>query len=514
MATSINPSTTTSTTTTGTGATTKAQVNALNKANAQKIITSLGSGSGVDVSSLAQNLTDAERIPRENAINAKISKNDARVSGISAITYTFSQVQAAFQALNDQTDFTGAAASVSDSSSLDATAGASATTGTHELVVTSLAKSQRVLSGSFADSTTALSSADFTLNVSIHGGTAVPITITAANSTPQGIVSAINGAATGVRAQLVNSNDGSGYPYKILLTGSTGASSDFTITGGPSVSNTVNNVTTTKTNLGFDFATPLQAATDANFTVNGIAFKRSSNLVSDALPGVSLNLKKVNGVSNPSTSIYLTRDTSTVRANVVALVQAYNDAKSMLGVVSDPKSSVETYGATLVNDSLVSNMRTQLRDLFMTNSSTPGASVKSLRDLGISLDMTGVMTLDNVKLDTALQSNFDDVVTMFTGNMNGLGQYSTAPAGVAGEANRKLSKLLSVSGTLKLATNTTNTQTTSYKEDLTKLQARMDALLIRYQKQFASMDSMVGQKNALKTSLKSTFDGMAAQNKN
>jgi flagellar hook-associated protein 2 len=98
--------------------------------------------------------------------------------------------------------------------------------------------------------------------------------------------------------------------------------------------------------------------------------------------------------------------------------------------------------------------------------------------------------------------------------MNGLGQYSTAPAGVAGEANRKLSKLLSVSGTLKLATNTTNTQTTSYKEDLTKLQARMDALLIRYQKQFASMDSMVGQKNALKTSLKSTFDGMSASNKN
>jgi flagellar hook-associated protein 2 len=512
MATSISPNTTTSTT--GTGATTKAQVDALNKANAQKIITSLGAGSGVDVSSLAQNLVDAERLPRENAINAKINKNDARVSGIAAITYTFSQVQAAFQTLNDQTDFTGAAASVSDSSSLDATAGASAATGTHELVVTSLAKSQRVLSGSFADSTTALSATDFSLSVSIHGGTAVPIAITAANSTPQGIVSAINGAATGVRAQLVNSGDGSSYPYKILLTGSTGASNDFSITGGPSVSNTVGGVTTTKTNLGFDFATPLQAATDAVFTVDGISYKRSSNLVTDALPGVSLNLKKVNGVSNPSTSVYLTRDTSTVRANVVALVQAYNDAKSMLGVVSDPKSSVETYGATLVNDSLVSNMRNQLREMFMSDSSTPGVAVKSLRDLGISLDMTGAMTLDNAKLDTALQTNFDDVVTMFTGNMNGLGQYSTALAGVAGDANKKLSKLLSVSGTLKMATNNTNTQTNSYKEDLAKLQARMDALLIRYQKQFATMDSMVGQATSTKASLKSTFNNMNGNNNN
>jgi flagellar hook-associated protein 2 len=468
----------------------------------------------VDVSSLAQNLVDAERLPRENAINAKINKNDARVSGISAITYTFSQVQAAFQALNDQTDFTGAAASVSDSSAMDAVAGANATTGTHELVVTSLAKSQRVISGSFADSSTALSSTDFSLSVSIHGGTAVDIAITAANSTPQGIVSAINGAATGVKAQLVNSGDGSAYPYKILLTGSTGASNDFTITGGPTVSNTVDGVTTTKTNLGFDFANPLQPATDAVFTVDGIAYKRSTNLVTDALPGVSLNLKKVNGVSNPSTSVYLTRDTSTVRANVVALVQAYNDAKSMLGVVSDPKSSVETYGATLVNNSLVANMRNQLREMFMTDSSTPGTTVKSLRDLGISIDMTGVMTLDNTKLDTALQSNFDEVVTMMTGNMNGLGQYSTAPAGVAGEANRKLSKLLSVSGTLKTATNNTNTQTNSYREDLAKLQTRMTALLARYQKQFASMDSMVGQATSTKASLKSTFNNMNGNNNN
>jgi flagellar hook-associated protein 2 len=266
--------------------------------------------------------------------------------------------------------------------------------------------------------------------------------------------------------------------------------------------------------LGFDFDTPLQTATDAVFTVDGIAYKRSSNLVTDALPGVSLNLKKVNGVSNPSTSVYLTRDTSTVRANVVALVQAYNDAKSMLGVVSDPKSSVETYGATLVNDSLVSNMRNQLRELFMSDSSTPGTAVKSLRDLGISLDMTGAMTLDNVKLDTALQTNFDDVVTMFTGNMNGLGQYSTALAGVAGDANKKLSKLLSVSGTLKMATNNTNAQTNSYKEDLAKLQARMDALLIRYQKQFATMDSMVGQATSTKASLKSTFNNMNGNNNN
>jgi len=43
---------------------------------------------------------------------------------------------------------------------------------------------------------------------------------------------------------------------------------------------------------------------------------------------------------------------------------------------------------------------------------------------------------------------------------------------------------------------------------LTKLDARMQNLLSRYNKQFASMQSFVGDANAQKTSLKSTFDGM------
>jgi hypothetical protein len=36
----------------------------------------------------------------------------------------------------------------------------------------------------------------------------------------------------------------------------------------------------------------------------------------------------------------------------------------------------------------------------------------------------------------------------------------------------------------------------------------MTSLLARYNKQFASMESMVGQSKSLQTSLKSTFEGM------
>lgn len=86
---------------------TAASIAASSKANAQKIMTTLGAGSGVDVTSLAQNLVDAERVPKENMLNAKITKSEGKVTGYGAISFMLGEVKKAFAALNDKTDFTG-----------------------------------------------------------------------------------------------------------------------------------------------------------------------------------------------------------------------------------------------------------------------------------------------------------------------------------------------------------------------------------------------------------------------
>jgi len=109
-----------------------------------------------------------------------------------------------------------------------------------------------------------------------------------------------------------------------------------------------------------------------------------------------------------------------------------------------------------------------------------------------------------------LNSNYDDVVKLFTGGYNNLGAYSTLPAGIAGDGVRKLTKLLAQDGPLQTETQTATTQNEQYQKDLQKLQTRLDSLLARYNKQFAAMDSLVGNVNSQKTSLKSTFDGMMA----
>lgn len=482
--------TTTSATTASNNLLTTAQIQASNKSNAQAIMTKLGAGSGVDVTSLAQNLVDAERVPKENQINAKIAKQEAKVSGYAAVSYMLTQVKSAFEALNDKTDYAGITASVDNASAFTATAGPSAIEGSHELVVTSLAKAQRSISGSYALSTDSLNGgAAMSLSLVTASGSTSTISVTAGSDTPQGVVDAINLANKGVKAQLVYTGSSDATPYKILLTGTTGSDNQFTLTDASG-------------NLSF---TNTQAAQNSAFSIDGIQYSRSGNNVSDALEGVTLNMRSV-----ASTNIQLSRDTTDLTTKINNLVTAYNDTQSLLTEAANPKSTLETYGATLVNDSLVTALKTKLRSMFMDTSNSTSNGVTALRDIGISIDQKGVMSVDATKLDTKLKSNFDDVVTMFTANRSNTSEYSVENIALANDAVRSLAKMLRSTGDLTYQTRNANTQISKYKEDLDKLNTRMETLLARYNRQFAVMDSMVGSSNATKSSLTSTFAGMMA----
>jgi flagellar hook-associated protein 2 len=294
-----------------------------------------------------------------------------------------------------------------------------------------------------------------------------------------------------------------------VLTGNTGANNSFSL----NVSSGSGLTLPVSTDYASAYADAYQASSNAVFKVDGVQYTRSSNLVTDAMTGVTLNLR---AVSSSTSTIDLTRDNTAVSDKIKALVLSYNDAVSMLNVLSDPKSTVETYGGTLVGDSIIRTVKDQLRNMFLPTVSArqSGVTVNSLRDLGVSVNVTGVMTLDEAKMGSALSSHFDEVVTAFSKNFNDLGEFTptTVDIGIAGNASRALTKLLKTTGQIQTQSNSAVTQNKKYQEDLAKLQIRMDGLLARYQKQFAAMDSMVGRNNALKTSLKSTFDGMAKQN--
>lgn len=326
---------------------------------------------------------------------------------------------------------------------------------------------------------------------------------------PNAIVAAINGAkdsqgnSLGMTASVDASVAGSTFPYKIDISGPSSDSSNFSLSIDYGTGTAVPAVTP-----GLSFpsgATGNQAAADAQVNVDGISYTRSSNTLTDVIPGATMNLTTP---TNTPATVNFSLDTSTIVTNINNLVQAYNDSHSIFSAVTDPKSTLATYGATLVGDSTARMLQSQVRSLFTNVSSTPGSTINSLWQIGISIDASGTMSVDSTKLNSALTSNYSDVVKMFTGDQNGLTIYSPQPAGIAGDAVKALTNILGSNGPLVSQTNSANTQITGYQTDLTTLQTRMQDLLTRYETQFAAMNSLVGTINSEKTSLASSFTGM------
>ena len=254
----------------------------------------------------------------------------------------------------------------------------------------------------------------------------------------------------------------------------------------------------------------LKTAADAIVVIDGLSVTRSNNTVDDVIPGVYIDLLATN-VGVPA-DIRVTRDTATIKENLQALVSVYNDVMSDIDILAGERSddTEDVYSGSLKGDSIVRSIKSQLRAMFVDNSSTPGSSLTAFRDLGLDVDRSGVMSLDSTTLDTALSDNFDDVVTLFSADTNNQTTVGVASRGLAGDAVQTINDLISSRGSIATQSAGSQTSIDAYKLKLETLDTRMVALLARYTKQFAIMENIVGQSNAMRDSLKSTFEGMMA----
>lgn len=468
-------------------------------ATTSNIVNTLGAGSGIDIKGLAQGLVDAEKTPKKERIDAKIAQSEAKITGYGAVKYALSELKTAFGKLNDASEFSSIKPSNTQTAAFGVTASTTAEAGSYSIEVLQTALAQRTASSNFADRATPLNVVSpattgtaFNLNLSVGGVSKGAINVT--NPTPAGMVSAINGAKLGVTAQLINTGNG----YNVVITGDTGASQAFSLTSDDGSGTAV---------PGVQFATPLQTATNASFKVNGLAVSRSSNTVTDVIDGITLDLY---ANTTGAARLDLNRDTASIKDNIKGLVTAYNDFDESLKVLGDRSSEVEEFGGVLAGESLLESVRTQVRAMVTNNSSTPGTNIKAARDVGLSIDRYGKLSLNEGKLDTALQNNFGEVSTLFSAGTNNKSIYSPAPAGLAGDAINKIEKMLLSTGIIETQSANATTKIAKYKEELATLEDRMEKLLNRYMSQFSVMESIVGNSNSTREGLTSTFKGMMA----
>jgi flagellar hook-associated protein 2 len=255
----------------------------------------------------------------------------------------------------------------------------------------------------------------------------------------------------------------------------------------------------------------LQSAQDARFSIDGVEMASDRNEVTDAVEGVTINLYTS---TQGAAKVDIARQSSAIRDNLNALVKSFNEFQDSVKVLQDAGSKVETYGGALRNDSLTRRIQSQIRDFFTQDAKPAGEYIKAARDVGLSLDRFGKLSLDENKLNQALDEHYDEVVLMFTANKNDKSLYSKSDAGLAGGAVRSLDQMLRSTSLIEQQSNNETKKIDGYKSQLEKLQSQMDRLLERYMNQFTIMDNIVGSSNSTRQSLKNSLQQLSGNNNN
>src|SRR3984957_16353709 len=241
---------------------------------ASALITSTGIGSGLDISAIVSSLTTAFGAAQTSQLTNQQNTLDSQVSAYGTFTAALDTLQAALTPLQDPSQLAGFSATVADKNIASATTTSDAVAGNYSLLVNNLATVATATSAPLSG-TAAIGTGTLTIAV---GGASTVINIDSTNNTLAGIAAAINSSPNvGVSASVITTTDGS----RLVLTGTaTGAANQIAVTpsggdGGLAA-----------------LALTTVPAQDASFSINGFPATSGSNVVANAISGVTINLQQ------------------------------------------------------------------------------------------------------------------------------------------------------------------------------------------------------------------------------
>ncbi len=383
-------------------------------------LASAGIGSGLDVTTIVSQLMAAEQAPL-TAITTKQTVNSTKLSAYGTLKSGFASFQTAIKSLSDLSKIQAVTTTSSDTSVLSATSASGAVPGDYSVQITQLAQAQKlVAAGQASDSAaigTGVLSFDFgSLSGSVfnsNGQASKSVTIDSTNNTLAGVRDAINAAGIGISATIVN--DGSNSPYRLSLANSqTGATNSMKITvgdgSGAAGSSSALAALLTHDPAGSQQLTQTMAAQNATLKVDGIAVSKASNTITDAVSGVTLTLQKTNAGS--PTSLSVAYNTASVTSSVQAFVNGYNSLTATLKNLSAYNQATKT-GAALNGDSLVRTIQSQLRGIVTGVVSNGSSGLTRLNQVGVSFQKDGTLALDATKLQSAINTQFNQLSNLF-----------------------------------------------------------------------------------------------------
>jgi flagellar hook-associated protein 2 len=314
---------------------------------------------------------DIASLPMQNLQN-DVTTLTGQEQALGNMQSTFSSLQSAIQAIG--TAQSSMSATVSDPSTVSASATSSALPGTYTIQVTGLGSSTTTLSNAgsppITDPTSQNISSSSTFTLTING---TATTITPAGNSLQDLANAINNAGVAAQATIVNVGSNASSDYRLSVVSNNLAADTIQLSDG------------TNTSL----LTTLSTGSPATYEVDGLTTPIQSNSTQVTLsPGLTVNLLQTN-VGQWDT-VTVSPDTSSLSSALSSFATAYNAAVDAVNQQHGQSAG------PLAGSSLIDSLGQALQSVSLYSNAS--GSVTSLADLGLDLDSTGQITFDPTQL--------------------------------------------------------------------------------------------------------------------
>ena len=429
-----------------------------------------GLATGLDTSSIIDQLMDLERRPLSLLEKDKTWLN-SRLQAFTELDTKLKSFADSITNLGDANTLLQRSIRQSSDALLTARVDSNAQAGaSYQVEVVSLAQVQKSVSAGVASKTDAVFGAG-TMSLTLDGDvTAHTIDIGEGQNSLTGIMNAINTAGLGVRASIIN--DGSATPFRLVLTGNDPAKS-FTLDATGLTGGTV----------GLDLGAPVQQATRAHIRVDTIDIYSDSNTLTEAIPGVSLDLTKAEVGTLTSLNVGIDRDS--IKATIEAFAKGYNE---VVGFITSQSTMNGAKGGVLGGDSGISTIKRRLQTMLTQPLATSGVFT-ALSQLGFETQKDGTLKVNEKTLNAAIDGNLDSVVSLLAGE-NGLD-------GIAGQFQDYLGSLTdSVSGLLKGRKDSIDSNLRRLDTRITSMEMRLEKRQQMLERQFSAMESLISGLNA------------------
>ncbi len=383
------------------------------------VISGTGVFSGIDSAKIIEQLMAVERKPIEG-LKKKKGDFNTKISKLGNLTNLLKNLKDTLKDLKGA-NLVPYKVHTTNPNIVTASASKNAQEGIYTLKVVRLAESQSIFSETFStpDAAVADLDANSVQKISIKVGDSEEniITIDAMNNSLGSLKNAINATGLKIRANIIN--DGSG--YRLVLTSTeTGASNRIVIrvdenndgifetlpeeVDNSGLSRLAFNATyDVDGNVSGGIANLSQSkkAIDAVVEVDGITVTRSKNQISDIVENVTLQLQNVS--NGEYIKLNVEKDYPKSINNLNTFVSNYNNLMTALN------------DSSIKDDYIVRQLKASVRSIL-----TDSYNGKTLTNYGLNHDKTGVLSLDSVRFDNFIRSNYVELVNTFDSVINNL----------------------------------------------------------------------------------------------